>query len=139
MATQVRDLMTPDPILLATTDSAQTAAEKMQRFGVGAVLVEEAGSLRGIVTDRDLVTRVIAAGADANELTVGEVITEELSTVAPDDPVTEAIGLMREHAVRRVPVVEDGAAVGILALGDLAVVRDPESLLGEISAANPNA
>ena len=138
VAIPVRDLMTPDPILLVTTDSAQTAAEKMRGAGVGAVLVEEAGSLRGIVTDRDLVTRVIAARVDASDLTVGEVASDQVWTVGPDDTVDDAIGLMREHAVRRVPVVENGAAVGILALGDLAVVRDPESLLGEISAAEPN-
>ena len=83
MATPVRDLMTPDPILLATTDSAQTAAEEMQRADVGAVLVEEAGSLRGIVTDRDLVTGVIAARVDASDLTVGEVASDQVWTVAP--------------------------------------------------------
>jgi CBS domain-containing protein len=139
MATQVRELMTQDPIVLEATESVRTAARKMQEADVGAVLVEESGTLRGIVTDRDLVTRVIAAETDAEKISVGQVASSELVTLSPDDTLADAVTVMREHAIRRIPVVEDSAAVGILSIGDLAVARDPESALADISAAEPNA
>jgi signal-transduction protein with cAMP-binding, CBS, and nucleotidyltransferase domain len=139
MTTQVRDLMTADPVVLETTASARQAAEEMRGSDIGAVLVEENGTLRGIVTDRDLVARVIAAGLDASDITVGEVASTDVASVAPDEGIAAALDRMREHAVRRIPVVEDGASVGILAIGDLAVVRDPGSVLADISATEPNA
>jgi CBS domain-containing protein len=138
MATQVRDLMTADPIVLETTASAREAAEQMRGSDIGAILVEENGTLRGILTDRDLVTRVIAAGMDASGITVGEVASTDPVTVGPDDSIAAALDRMREHAVRRIPVVDEAASVGILAIGDLAVIRDPSSVLADISAADPN-
>ena len=138
MATKVRDLLTSDPIILEGTESARTAAEKMREADVGALLVEEYGTLLGIVTDRDLVTRVIAQREDADSMTMSSVVSSELHTVGPDDSLGDAIGVMREHAVRRVPVVEDGTAIGILSLGDVALALDPDSVLADISEAGPN-
>jgi len=110
----------------------------MRDADVGAVLVKEGSVLRGIVTDRDLVVRALADGIDPEEITLAQTISADLVTLSPDDTIADAIGVLREQAIRRIPVVEDGAAVGILSLGDLAQTQDPESVLGEISAAPPN-
>jgi CBS domain-containing protein len=70
--------------------------------------------------------------------TVGDICSPDLVTVGPDEDVSIAVDRMREHAVRRLPVVEGGRAVGIVSLGDLAMERDPDSALGDISSAPPN-
>ena len=105
---------------------------------IGAVLVTDEDRLRGLVSDRDLVVRVVAEGEDPGRTTVARACSEDLVTVGPDDELDVAVRGMREHAVRRVPVVEEGRPVGIVSLGDLAVERDPGSALGGISAAGPN-
>jgi CBS domain-containing protein len=92
-----------------------------------------------VVTDRDLVVRALAEGADISSKSVQEVCSTETVTVSPDDDVDRAIQLMRERAIRRLPVVEEeDRPVGVVSLGDLAVERDPHSALGDISAAHPN-
>lgn len=139
MATKVRELMTPDPVLMGSSDTANLAAQRMRDQDIGDVLIQEDGTLKGIVTDRDLVVRILADGTDGDEVSLGQICSSELSTVGPDDDVAEVIERLRHAAVRRVPVVEDGAAVGILALGDLARARDPKSALADISAAPGNA
>ena len=134
MAT-VRDLMTPDPVILGAADPARHAAQRMRDEDIGDVLVEDDGVLRGIVTDRDLAVRVLAEGLDAASVTLGEVCTSDLTRVGPHDDIAEVVRLLRDRAVRRVPVVDQGAAIGVLSIGDLAVVEDPGSALADISAA----
>ena len=80
-----------------------------------------------------------AEGGDAGSARIGDVLTSSLTTVTPDAPIDEAARIMRDNALRRLPVVEDGTAVGIVSLGDLAVRADPNSALGGISSARPNA
>ena len=91
----------------------------------------------GVVTDRDLVVRVMA-DAGSPETMVSAVCTMHPLCLHPDDDVDDAVRTMREHAVRRVPVVDNGVAVGVVSLGDLARLRDPDSVLGRISTAEPN-
>jgi CBS domain-containing protein len=100
--------------------------------------VVDEGRLRGVVTDRDLVVRVMAEGGAVGDRTVASACSDEPVTVAPDDDIDQVIGLMRERAVRRIPVVEHGHPVGIVSLGDLAIERDPGSALGDISSARPD-
>lgn len=133
--TKVRDLMTVDPVVLPASTTAKEGAQRFRDDDIGDVLIEEDGILRGIVTDRDLAVRVLAEGLDPESVTLGEASTQDLLTVGPDDQLGGAIREMRQHAVRRVPVTEDGTAVGVLSIGDLAVVEDPESALADISAA----
>jgi len=90
------------------------------------------------VTDRDIVVRGLAEGMDPTNTPVSKVCSAELTVVSPDDTVDDAVNLMRDHAVRRLPVVEDGRAVGIVAIGDLARMRDGDSPLAAISSAPPN-
>ncbi len=134
----VQDMMTPDPITLPETASLLDAAQKMREAGIGDVVVLDDGAVCGIVTDRDIVVRGIAEGRDPRSTTLAEVCSRELTTLSPDDQVGTAVRLMREHAVRRLPVVKRGRAVGILTIGDLALQHDPESALADVSAAPPN-
>jgi len=134
----VQDMMTPDPITLPETASLADAAQKMREAGIGDVVVLDDGAVCGIVTDRDIVVRGIAEGRDPRSTTLAEVCSRELTTLSPDDRVGTAARLMREHAVRRLPVVKRGRPVGILTIGDLAVQQDPESALADVSAAPPN-
>lgn len=138
MAQSIRDVMTADPVTLAGTTTLSDAARRMRDDAIGDVLVGDGDSLRGLVTDRDIVVRAVAEGRDITTATLADVCSADLVTLAPSDAVEDAVRLMSEHAVRRMPVVENGRAIGIVALGDLAVERDPDSGLGNISAADPN-
>ncbi|MFJ8543971.1 CBS domain-containing protein [Streptomyces sp. NPDC093586] len=138
MTQHVRDIMTADPVTVEPQTSVTEVARIMRDQDLGAVLVTEGDRLRGLVTDRDLVIRSVAEGGDLDRTTVAGACSDDLVTVGPDDELDRAIRLMREHAVRRVPVVDDGHPVGIVALGDLAMERDPGSALGDISVARPN-
>lgn len=82
--------------------------------------------------------RALAEGWDPERTTVAGACSDDLVTVTPDDDLDRAVGLVREHAVRRLPVVEGGHPVGLVALADLAMERDPDSALGDISGARPN-
>ncbi|MER7710888.1 CBS domain-containing protein [Streptomyces werraensis] len=138
MAHHVRDIMTAAPVTVGPQTSVAQAARLMRDHDLGAVLVTDDGRLRGLVTDRDLVVRSVAEGLDPEETTVVRACSEDLVTVRPDDELDVAVRLMREHAVRRVPVVDGEQPVGVLSLGDVALERDPESALGDISVARPN-
>jgi CBS domain-containing protein len=138
LMTTIRDVMTPNPVALPATASAVDAALAMRDFDVGAVIVLDDGQVCGIVTDRDIVVRVIANGNYPASTQLGEVCSRELATVSPGEPLEAAVCLMRDKALRRLPVVEDGQPVGIVSIGDLALERDRQSVLGDISAAPPN-
>ncbi|MFD5585889.1 CBS domain-containing protein [Streptomyces sp. NPDC014776] len=138
MTQHVRDIMTADPVTVEPQASVTSVARLMRDQDLGAVLVTDGDDLRGVVTDRDLVVRGIADGGDPEQTTVAGICSDDVVTVGPDDELDVAIRLMREHSVRRVPVVDHGHPVGIVSLGDTAMERDPESALGDISAARPN-
>ncbi len=137
MDARVRDLMTPGPIGVDYHQTVGEAARIMRDWGVGAVLAVNDQSLCGLVTDRDLVVRAVAEdiGPDA---AVGPLSSGDLVGVAADADAAEAARLMREHAVRRLPVVDDGQVAGMVSLGDLALPDDPRSAPAEVSMANPN-
>ena len=138
MAQYLRDIMTQKPVTLQTSDTITAAARTMRDGNIGDVVVLEDGQIRGILTDRDIVIRALAEGMDPSRTTVGQVCSRELTTLSPTDSIAQAVSIMRDKAIRRLPVVEDGRPIGIVSLGDLAVERDPESALGGISAAPPN-
>jgi CBS domain-containing protein len=138
MATTVSELMHRNVVKLDASATVLDAARHMRDSSIGDVLVTEKGKLRGIVTDRDLVVRCLATEGDPKRTKVGEVCSEDLVTLSPEDDFQDAVQLMNDHAVRRLPVVEGDEVVGILSLGDLSVAQDRESALGGISAAPPN-
>lgn len=132
-----REYMATDLVTRDAADTVRVAAQAMDAEEIGDVLVMDDGELCGIVTDRDLVVRVLAEGLDPETTTLGDICTKELRTTTPDTDLDVIGNQMREHAVRRMPVVEDGEVVGMLSIGDLAIVLDEHSALAEISAASP--
>jgi CBS domain-containing protein len=110
----------------------------MREGNIGDVLVMDGDRLCGVITDRDIVIRAVALDHDMNVTTVDEIASHSVVSVTPRDPLADAEHLIREHAVRRLPVIEDGKLVGVVSLGDLAIERDDESVLADVSAAQPN-
>ena len=133
MDAKVRDVMTPGPIGVDYHQSIGEAARAMRDWGVGAVLVVSNGSLYGLVTDRDLVVRAVADARGADE-PVGPLSSANLIGVDADADVHEAMRLMRQHGVRRLPVLEDGQVAGIVSLGDLAMQDEPDLAFAQLSA-----
>jgi CBS domain-containing protein len=138
VAQKVREIMTSAPVALRPSQPLTEAGRAMREQGVGSVLVVDNGQLKALVTDRDIVVRAVADGRDPGKTTIAEVCSPYLVTAAPDDDVEIVVRRMREHGVRRVPVVEDGRPIGVLSLGDLAIERDERSALADISAEAPN-
>ena len=103
----------------------------MRDRDIGDVLVTREGVLMGIVTDRDIVVRVLAQGVDPRTTGIEEACGGDLVVVSADDAVNDVIRLLRASAIRRVPVMEDRQAIGIISLGDLARQLDPQSVLAE--------
>jgi CBS domain-containing protein len=138
MAQSIREVMTKDPVTLAPDAPIAEAARAMRDNDTGAILVSEGDQVRGLVTDRDIAVRAVADGRDPERTSVGEIATTDLRTVDADASVEDAIEVVRGSDVRRVPVVEDGKPVGIVSIGDLAIERDEESALADISSAPRN-
>jgi CBS domain-containing protein len=121
MAKNVRDAMTSNPRSIEPSTMIADAANLMKAEDVGSLPIVEGDQLVGMVTDRDIVTRVVAEGKDVQSTTVGEIASRDLVTVDPEQDLDEAMRLMAQHQVRRLPVAEeDGRLVGILAQADVA-------------------
>jgi CBS domain-containing protein len=138
VAMKVRDVMTGSPTSVSPNLDLGTIARTMRDEDIGNVLVVDGDTLRGVVTDRDLVVRGLAGGLDPQATKVGDICSSVVVTLGPDDSVDLAVQLMRDRAVRRLPVLDEGRPVGIVSLGDLALEKDPHSVLGQISDAEPN-
>ncbi len=128
---KIRELMTTEVTAGSPESTLQELANLMRDEDVGSIPIVEDGELAGIVTDRDIVVRCIAEGRDPNEVTADEIVTEDLATITPEDDVAKAARLMADKQIRRLPVVEDGHLVGMLAIGDIAV-RQGERVSGEV-------
>jgi CBS domain-containing protein len=120
MGLTVKDVMTRDVRACEPSAKVREAAVLMAREDIGPIPVVEDGGLIGIVTDRDIVVRVVAEGRDPDQTTVGEIATKELVTASPDDDLEDAMRLLAENRVRRLPVVEGDRLVGIVAQADIA-------------------
>ena len=134
----VQEIMTHDPVTVEATDTLVDAARLMRDHDTGAVIATDAGKVRGIVTDRDVVVRAVADGRDPSTVHIDEICSDQLVTLNPQDRIETAIETMRRHDVRRLPVVDGERPIGILSLGDLAIERDEHSALADIASAPPN-
>jgi CBS domain-containing protein len=132
---KVRDIMTPAPVGVYYSQTIGETARVMRDASVGAVLVVNDGALAGLVTDRDLVVRGLAEGMGP-DTPVGPLCTGDLIGVAADADLGQAAQLMRENAVRRLPVINDGQVVGIVSMGDIAISADGDSALAAVSRAD---
>jgi CBS domain-containing protein len=138
MGQSIQEVMTPDPHTVTADASIEEAAREMRNDDVGAVLVEDNGNVSGILTDRDIVVRAVAEGRDPSSTKVGELASRDVKTLTPDSSVEDAIRIVRQENVRRIPVVQDGRPAGIVSIGDLAIERDSDSALADISSEPPN-
>jgi CBS domain-containing protein len=134
----ISDVMTKDPAMLEVMNTAADAATMMAERDIGDIIVRDGDKVCGIVTDRDIVVRAVAENRNPTTVTLGEICSRDVATLSPGDSIDDAVKLMSERALRRLPVVEKGRAVGIVSIGDLAMERDRDSALGQISAAPPN-
>ncbi len=131
MAKSVRDAMTGDPRSIGATASVVEAARLMREDHIGSLPITDGEKLVGMITDRDITTRVVAEAADPKVTSVGAVYSRDLITVEPDKELQEALQLMARHQVRRLPVVENERLVGIVAQADIALVEN-EKKTGEL-------
>lgn len=142
MAT-ARDIMSTDPRIVQVSDSAADVARILSSEGIGAVIVcNEERRLQGVITDRDIAVEVVAAGRDPERTTVRDLVDgTEVVTIGADDSVELAVRTMRDHAVRRLPVIDGDEVVGFVSQADVARTGD-ETLVGElveaVSAADDN-
>lgn len=136
----VRDVMTKNPLSLPETASLSQAARAMRDSHIGVVLVTDSSDkLAGLVTDRDIVVRAIAEGQDPNHVPLSRVLSKPEFELEADAPIDRAVKMMSDGKIRRIPVVDErGRCIGIVSLGDLAVARDPKSVLGRISDSPAN-
>jgi CBS domain-containing protein len=118
----VREFMTEDVVTIESDSPIEEAARLMREYDIGLVAVMDGESLRGVVTDRDIVVKAIAEGRFDER--VGSIVSETLVTVSPDDDVVRAAELMSETDVRRLPVCDGKQLVGMLSVGDLATRAD---------------
>jgi CBS domain-containing protein len=120
-----RDLMTKDPVCCLATDNADKAAQLMKQYDIGALtVVDDQGQkvLQGIITDRDIALRAFALNRDPRTITVGEIMSHDIVTCSPDDDCNQALRLMEEHRIRRIPAVDrTGRVVGIISQADVAL------------------
>ena len=131
MAKSVREAMTEDPRSIGASASVVEAARLMREQHIGSLPVTEDERLVGMITDRDITTRVVAESAVPETTSVGDVYSRDLISVEPDRDLEEALRLMARHQVRRLPVVENGRLVGIVAQADIAL-REKETKTGEL-------
>jgi len=133
MVNSVREAMTEDPRSVGPSASVVEAARLMRDEHIGSLPITYGDLLVGMITDRDITTRVVAEAADLATTSVGNVYSQDLISVEPDKDLEEALRLMARHQVRRLPVVEDGRLVGIVAQADIALILSKdEKKTGEL-------
>jgi CBS domain-containing protein len=129
----VRHVMTEAPKCLSPERTVADAAGLMEQYDVGVIpLADENDTLVGLVTDRDLVLRVLAKQRDPRDVRLGDIATTSVVTITPDTNIADARDLLAQHKIRRLPVVKEGKLVGILALGDIAVADASKRAVGEV-------
>ncbi len=134
----VREVMRVCPTVVEPETPLLEVARRMRDEDIGDVIVSRGRELKGIVTDRDIVVRSVAAGTDPATTPVSDVCSRLVHTAAPDEELSTVLNVMRTHAIRRIPVVDHGEVVGVLTLGDLAMALNEDSVLAAISTAQGN-
>ena len=136
----VSEVMTGMPETVRPDITVADAATRMRDGDIGDVLVTESegGALMGIVTDRDIAIRAIAAGQDPTTATLRSIMSRDMASVTPSDTIEDAKARMRAANVRRLPVIQDGRPIGIVSLGDLSLATDTGTTLADISIASPD-
>jgi len=131
MGKSIRDAMTEDPRSIGASASVVEAARLMREEHIGSLPITDDEQLVGMITDRDITTRVVAEAADPRRTQVANVYSRDLISVGPDEDLDQALQLMARHQVRRLPVVENGRLVGIVSQADIAL-GESETKTGEL-------
>ena len=132
MAKKARDVMTPDAKCAGENDTVADAAKQLKELNVGSMpICGEDDRLKGMITDRDIVVRVIAEGKDPAQTKVGELAQGKPVTIGADDSIEEALDVMSEHKIRRLPVIDGHDLVGIVSQADIATEL-PEEKVGDL-------
>jgi len=134
---KVRDIMTNQVVWVAPNTPLVEVAKLMQREDIGSVPVCEQDRIKGIITDRDIVVRAIATGKNPNSLSASDIMSTKVVSVNSETDAHEATDIMAKEQIRRLPVLDSGKLIGILALGDLAVeqihINEAGEALSDIS------
>lgn len=132
---QVSEVMTTDLITLNPNASVKEAALMMKKFNIGAILISRDKKLAGIITDRDIVMRLVAENINSSESELKDFMTQSPVNISPDTDIHLAASIMAEHQIRRLPVVQNEQLLGIVTLGDLAVeaTQEAEHVLHNVS------
>lgn len=135
MQGKVKDIMSSNVISIMPGQSAAEAARVMEQYNVGSLPVVSGGVLRGILTDRDIVLRCVAAGSDPQRTRTADIMTREVMFLTPSQTVNDAIEMMEIEQVRRLPVVDNGIVQGVVSAADMVRWFGPEAatLLDRIS------
>ncbi|EEP71331.1 signal transduction protein [Micromonospora sp. ATCC 39149] len=136
--TTVGEFMTTRLVTMDGDETLTAAAREMRDSAIGDVVVTAGDDVVGIVTDRDITVRGVAEGLDPSKTPLNRITSRDVITVSQYDDAVAAADLMRTYAVRRLPVIDGGRLVGLISIGDLAVEREPQSVLAGISAEDPN-
>jgi CBS domain-containing protein len=132
MATTAREIMTPDAQCAGENDTVTDAAKRLAELGVGSMpICGEDDRLKGMITDRDIVVKVLAQGKNPDSTWVGELAEGKPVTIGADDPVSEALQVMKDNKIRRLPVIDGHDLVGIVSVADIATNVDEEQT-GEV-------
>ena len=136
---KVSDIMSGHVISVGQKEPVTVAARLMKRHNLGALPVcDDRGNLRGLVTDRDIVTRCVAMDLDPADTMLREIMSRGVMTCRPDDDADRAAASMGREQIRRLPVTQDGRLVGMVSLADMArremLVMEAAAALGDISA-----
>ena len=136
---QVREIMTDRVVSITQQEPVSAAARLMKRHNLGALPVcDDEGRLRGMITDRDIVTRCVAADMEPGDTRIREIMSRGIATCRADEEITDALRTMGAEQVRRLPVTREGKVVGMVSLADLArsagFGMEAAEALGEISA-----
>lgn len=130
--TTARDIMTPEATCVAEDDDLITAAQQMAQLDVGSLpICGQDNRLKGMLTDRDIVVKVLAEGKDPKSCTAGELAEGKPVTIGADDDAQQILQTMSQHQVRRLPVIDGHELVGIVALADVAKAL-PDKPVGEV-------
>lgn len=127
MSLCVKDVMARRVLLVEASSSAKNAARMMNKFGVSSLIVSSDGDVVGILTERDILTRVVASGQDPEQVEVGEIMSEPIIVVNPDTPIEQAVQIMLMERIKKLPVMEKDEGkirmVGILSMTDIARIQ----------------
>jgi CBS domain-containing protein len=135
---KVSEAMTREVSIVSPEDTLQQAAKKMAELDAGVLPVGANDRLVGMLTDRDITVRAVATGKDPSKTKLSDISSHSLAAVRPDQPIEDAIKVMKSHDVKRVVVMTDSHLEGIVSLADLARNNDDADVEDDISRAEPN-